>query len=58
VYHPFLANQAAAERIAQSVFGRIQAVGHPVAYDFKTFLAFMVKPMQRIQKYPLFFKVG
>ena len=57
IYQPFIANQRKAAQTAQAVFDKIQAAEHPVAVDFNTLDGFLLKPMQRLVKYPLLLKV-
>ena len=57
IYQPFIANQRKAAQIASEVFDKIQSAGHPVACDFNTLDGFLLKPMQRLVKYPLLLKV-
>lgn len=57
IYQPFIANQRKAAQIASQVFDKIQSVQHPVACDFNTLDGFLLKPMQRLVKYPLLLKV-
>jgi cell division control protein 24 len=56
IYQPFIANQRKAGIVATQAFDNIQAVNHPVALDFGTLDAFLLKPMQRLVKYPLLLK--
>ncbi|KAF4122033.1 hypothetical protein GMORB2_7626 [Geosmithia morbida] len=56
IYQPFIANQRKAALIAQQVFDQIQVINHPVALDFNTLDGFLLKPMQRLVKYPLLLK--
>jgi len=56
-YQPFIANQRKAAQLAQQAFDRIKAAEHPVACDFNTLDGFLLKPMQRLVKYPLLLKV-
>jgi cell division control protein 24 len=56
IYHPFIANQKKAAQVANQVFELIQQSGHPVATDFNTLDGFLLKPMQRLVKYPMFLK--
>ncbi|KAK5662454.1 hypothetical protein OQA88_8365 [Cercophora sp. LCS_1] len=56
IYQPFIANQRKAAQIASQVFDKIQAAEHPVACDFNTLDGFLLKPMQRLVKYPLLLK--
>jgi cell division control protein 24 len=58
IYQPFIANQRKAAQIANQVFDKIQLVNHPVAADFNTLDGFLLKPMQRLVKYPLLLKVS
>ncbi|KAM3483603.1 hypothetical protein MY8738_003024 [Beauveria namnaoensis] len=56
IYQPFIANQRKAGQIANLVFDKIQLSEHPVAADFNTLGGFLLKPMQRLGKYPLLLK--
>ncbi|KAI6560040.1 hypothetical protein MCOR04_009747 [Pyricularia oryzae] len=56
IYTPFIANQRKAALIAQSEFDKIKSIEHPVACDFNTLDGFLLKPMQRLVKYPLLLK--
>ncbi|OTB03475.1 hypothetical protein M426DRAFT_12621 [Hypoxylon sp. CI-4A] len=56
IYQPFIANQRKAGQIANQVFDKIQLADHPVTYDFNTLDGFLLKPMQRLVKYPLLLK--
>lgn len=58
IYQPFIANQRKAAQVASQVFDKIQLVQNPVAIDFNTLDGFLLKPMQRLVKYPLLLKVG
>ncbi|KAL2292535.1 hypothetical protein FJTKL_09491 [Diaporthe vaccinii] len=55
-YQPFIANQRKAAQIASQVFDKIQTIQHPVACDYNTLDGFLLKPMQRLVKYPLLLK--
>jgi cell division control protein 24 len=57
IYQPFIANQRKAAQLANQVFDKIQQAEHPVAVDFNTLDGFLLKPMQRLVKYPLLLKV-
>lgn len=57
-YQPFIANQRKAAMLASQVFDKIQTIQHPVACDFNTLDGFLLKPMQRLVKYPLLLKVS
>lgn len=57
IYQPFIANQRKAALVAGQVFDKIQVIQHPVACDFNTLDGFLLKPMQRLVKYPLLLKV-
>lgn len=57
IYQPFIANQSKAAALAKQVFDKIQQTAHPVACDFNTLDGFLLKPMQRLVKYPLLLKV-
>ncbi|KAI1637280.1 hypothetical protein F4809DRAFT_661366 [Biscogniauxia mediterranea] len=56
IYQPFIANQRKAAMLANQVFDKIQQAEHPVACDFNTLDGFLLKPMQRLVKYPLLLK--
>ncbi|KAI1439019.1 Rho guanyl nucleotide exchange factor [Xylaria sp. CBS 124048] len=56
IYQPFIANQRKAAQTANQVFDKIQLAEHPVACDFNTLDGFLLKPMQRLVKYPLLLK--
>ncbi|KAF4448176.1 hypothetical protein F53441_8385 [Fusarium austroafricanum] len=56
IYQPFIANQRKAAMVANQVFDKIQRSSHPVAADFNTLDGFLLKPMQRLVKYPLLLK--
>lgn len=58
IYQPFIANQRKAAQVANHVFDKIQVIQHPVACDFNTLDGFLLKPMQRLVKYPLLLKVS
>ncbi|KAK3904415.1 Rho guanine nucleotide exchange factor scd1 [Staphylotrichum tortipilum] len=55
-YQPFIANQRKAGQLASQAFEKIQSADHPVACDFNTLDGFLLKPMQRLVKYPLLLK--
>lgn len=57
IYHPFIANQRKAAQTANQVMDKIRLAEHPVACDFNTLDGFLLKPMQRLVKYPLLLKV-
>jgi cell division control protein 24 len=56
IYQPFIANQRKAAQVANQVFDKISVINHPVAVDFNTLDGFLLKPMQRLVKYPLLLK--
>ncbi|KAI0393565.1 hypothetical protein F5Y17DRAFT_305567 [Xylariaceae sp. FL0594] len=56
IYTPFIANQRKAAQTANQVFDKILSAEHPVACDFNTLDGFLLKPMQRLVKYPLLLK--
>lgn len=58
IYQPFIANQRKAAQLANQAFDKIQLSEHPVAADFNTLDGFLLKPMQRLVKYPLLLKVS
>ncbi|CAN8104368.1 unnamed protein product [Discula destructiva] len=55
-YQPFIANQRKAAQVASQNFDKISTVEHPVACDYNTLDGFLLKPMQRLVKYPLLLK--
>jgi len=57
IYQPFIANQRKAAAIAMREFDKISQADHPVVVDFNTLDGFLLKPMQRLVKYPLLLKV-
>jgi cell division control protein 24 len=57
IYQPFIANQRKAADIAKKEFDKIVLADHPVVVDFNTLDGFLLKPMQRLVKYPLLLKV-
>lgn len=56
IYQPFIANQRKAATIAMREFDKIAMAEHPVVVDFNTLDGFLLKPMQRLVKYPLLLK--
>lgn len=58
IYQPFIANQRKAAAIAKREFDKISLANHPVVVDFNTLDGFLLKPMQRLVKYPLLLKVS
>lgn len=56
IYQPFIANQRKAAAIAMRQFDKISLAEHPVVVDFNTLDGFLLKPMQRLVKYPLLLK--
>ena len=52
-----IANQRKAADIAKREFDKIVLADHPVVVDFNTLDGFLLKPMQRLVKYPLLLKV-
>ncbi|OBT49447.1 hypothetical protein VE00_00363 [Pseudogymnoascus sp. WSF 3629] len=56
IYQPFIANQRRAADIAKREFDKISLADHPVVVDFNTLDGFLLKPMQRLVKYPLLLK--
>lgn len=57
IYQPFIANQRKAADMAKREFDKISMADHPVVVDFNTLDGFLLKPMQRLVKYPLLLKV-
>ena len=58
IYQPFIANQGKAAVIAMKEFDKLSQADHPVVVDFNTLDGFLLKPMQRLIKYPMLLKVG
>jgi cell division control protein 24 len=58
LYFPFIANQRKAAALAKKEFDKIVTANHAVVADFNTLDGFLLKPMQRLVKYPLLLKVG
>ncbi|RFU24100.1 hypothetical protein B7463_g12238, partial [Scytalidium lignicola] len=56
IYEPFIANQRKAASVAMREFDKITKADHPVVVDFNTLDGFLLKPMQRLVKYPLLLK--
>ncbi|CAG8981400.1 hypothetical protein HYALB_00009612 [Hymenoscyphus albidus] len=56
IYKPFIANQRKAADIAKKEFEKIKLADHPVVVDFNTLDGFLLKPMQRLVKYPMLLK--
>ncbi|PQE08515.1 guanine-nucleotide exchange factor cdc24 protein [Rutstroemia sp. NJR-2017a BBW] len=56
IYQPFIANQRKAATIAKENFDKLVLADHPVVVDFNTLDGFLLKPMQRLVKYPLLLK--
>ncbi len=56
IYQPFIANQRKAADIAKREFDKLHLAHHPVVEDFNTLDGFLLKPMQRLVKYPLLLK--
>jgi cell division control protein 24 len=57
IYQPFIANQRKAAALARQEYEKIKLTEHPVALDDKTLDGFLLKPMQRLAKYPMLLKV-
>lgn len=57
IYQPFIANQRKAAALARQEYEKIKLTEHPVAADDKTLDGFLLKPMQRLAKYPMLLKV-
>ena len=56
VYEPYIANQQHAEEQAMLEFDKLQRVGHRITSDRTTLSGFLMKPFQRLAKYPLILK--
>ena len=57
VYEPYIANQQNADEQAMREFDKLQKVGHRITNDRATLSGFLMKPFQRLSKYPLLLKV-
>ena len=57
IYQPFIANQRKAAAIGKENFDKIALADHPVVVNFNTLDGFLLKPLQRLVKYPLLLKV-
>ncbi|KAI9892514.1 MAG: hypothetical protein M1814_001471 [Vezdaea aestivalis] len=57
VYEPYIANQKLCEETAMREYDRLATVGSGVTADRTTLSAFLLKPFQRLTKYPLILKV-
>lgn len=57
IYQPFIANQRRAVAIAKREFDKLFLANHPVVVNFQTLDGFLLKPMQRLIKYPQLLKV-
>ncbi|KAI9675498.1 MAG: hypothetical protein M1829_003302 [Trizodia sp. TS-e1964] len=51
-YQPFIANQSRGERMALLEFEKLKLANHEMTADSTTLNAFLLKPMQRLVKYP------
>lgn len=58
IYKPFIANQRKAAAIAKRDFAKLAQAKHAIVVDFNTLDGFLLKPMQRLVKYPLLLKVN
>ncbi|KAI9792853.1 MAG: hypothetical protein M1833_001012 [Piccolia ochrophora] len=56
VYEPYIANQKQADEQAMREFEKLQKVGHSITNDRATLSGFLLKPFQRLSKYPLLLK--
>ncbi|KAI9765603.1 MAG: hypothetical protein M1840_007292 [Geoglossum simile] len=56
VYEPYIANQHKCTTTAEQEFENLKSVGHPITVDWTTFSGFLLKPVQRLTKYPLLLK--
>ncbi|TVY58285.1 Rho guanine nucleotide exchange factor scd1 [Lachnellula suecica] len=57
IYKPFIANQRKAAALAKRDFVKLSEAKHAIVVDFNTLDGFLLKPMQRLVKYPLLLKV-
>ena len=56
VYEPYIANQQHGDEQAVLEFDKLQNVGHRITTDRATLSGFLMKPFQRLSKYPLLLK--
>lgn len=56
IYKPFIANQRKAASIAKRDFPKLAQAKHAIVVDYNTLDGFLLKPMQRLVKYPLLLK--
>ncbi|KAI9761488.1 MAG: hypothetical protein M4579_000998 [Chaenotheca gracillima] len=56
VYEPYIANQQNADEQATKEFEKLQKVGHQITIDRTTLSGFIMRPFQRLSKYPLLLK--
>ncbi|KAI9821349.1 MAG: hypothetical protein M1826_000720 [Phylliscum demangeonii] len=56
VYEPYMANQRHADEQALLEFDKLQRVGHQITCDRTTLSGFLLKPFQRLVKYPMLLK--
>lgn len=52
IYQPFIANQQKAAALQREEFDKIILAQHPVAQEASALDGFLLKPMQRLVKYP------
>jgi cell division control protein 24 len=57
IYQPFIANQGKAAALALQEFDKIRLADHPVALESQSLNGFLLKPMQRLGKYPMLLRV-
>jgi cell division control protein 24 len=57
VYEPYISNKEKGQLVAEQEFDRLKKVGHQITIDQATLCGFLLKPVQRLGKYPLILKV-
>jgi cell division control protein 24 len=57
VYQPFFAKQTEGRRLACELFDKIHSLQHPAACDYITLDGLLIKPVQRLAKYPMLLEV-
>ncbi|KAI9845986.1 MAG: hypothetical protein M1837_004392 [Sclerophora amabilis] len=56
VYEPYIANQQNADEQSNKEFEKMQKIGHQITTDRATLSGFIMRPFQRLSKYPLLLK--
>jgi cell division control protein 24 len=57
VYEPYISNKEKGQIVAELEFENLKKVGHQITIDPATLCGFLLKPVQRLGKYPLILKV-